>query len=82
MQALGLSFTVSTIAPGVALGIRASHFPTLLALSVAAVLLPLLGMALGQATRRRIAPAIFRRWFFAAMLAVGLAMLARGLVAA
>ncbi|HEY5761715.1 MAG TPA: sulfite exporter TauE/SafE family protein [Rhodocyclaceae bacterium] len=81
VQALGISFTVSTIALGVALGVRTSYSPTLLALSVGAVLPALLGMALGQATRSRIAQAVFRRWFFTAMLAVGLTMLARGLLA-
>ena len=81
VQALGLSFAVSTIALGVALGFRASYSPGLLALSVAAVLPALLGMALGQATRRRIALPAFRRWFFSAMLAVGIFMVLRGLLA-
>ena len=48
---------------------------------VRGALTALLGMFVGQRTRNRIAPAKFRRWFFLAMLAVGLYMVARGLLA-
>jgi hypothetical protein len=81
VQALGLAFAVSTIALGVALGLRSSYSPGLLLVSVLAVLPALLGMSLGRATRGRISPASFRRGFFVAMLAVGLFMMVRGLLA-
>ena len=81
VQALGLSFTVSTVALGIAMGTAGSVQPAALAASVATVAPALLGMFVGQRTRNRIAPAKFRRWFFLAMLAVGLYMVARGLLA-
>jgi uncharacterized membrane protein YfcA len=71
VQALGLSFTVSTLA--LALGLlRVDAFAvgsvwiSLLALAPA-----LLGMQLGQWLRRRIAVATFRRVFFAGLLLLG-----------
>jgi uncharacterized membrane protein YfcA len=72
IQALGLSFTVSTIA--LALGLlrvdawqQASLWISLL------VLVPALaGMQLGQALRQRIPAAAFRRVFFVGLLLLGL----------
>ena len=71
IQALGLSFTVSTIA--LALGLlrvdawhAGSVWMSLLALAPA-----LLGMQLGQMLRSRIAAATFRRVFFAGLLLLG-----------
>lgn len=81
VQALGLSFTVSTLALGVALAAGGRYPQTLLAVSAAAVLPALLGMRVGQRTRERIEPAAFRRWFFRALLLVGAAMVAKGLLA-
>lgn len=80
IQALGLSFTISTLALAVALGASGS-FPQELALaSVAAVVPALAGMFLGQAVRDRLDAQSFRRWFFAAMLLVGLYMVGRALM--
>jgi hypothetical protein len=71
MQALGLSFLVSTLA----LSVNLAHAgaldaalagPTLLALAAAGA-----GMALGQALRRKLSAAAFRRWFFLGLLALG-----------
>ena len=71
IQALGLSFTVSTIA--LALGLLSvdawnvgSIWLSLLALAPA-----LLGMQAGQILRRRIAAPTFRRVFFAGLLLLG-----------
>jgi uncharacterized protein len=79
VQALGLSFTVSTIALAVALGSTGSYPRGLLLASLVAVLPALLGMFVGQRMRDRIEPVAFRRWFFLSMLFVGSYMLLRGL---
>ena len=81
IQALGLSFTVSTVALAVALGASHSYSGTMLWMSLAAVVPALAGMFVGQTTRSRIEPAAFRRWFFIAMFLVGTYMTVKGLVA-
>lgn len=81
VQALGLSFTVSTVALAIALGSTGSYPRELLLVSLAAVIPALLGMFIGQRMRDRIPPDAFRRWFYIAMLLVGSYMLLRGLIA-
>jgi uncharacterized membrane protein YfcA len=81
IQALGLSFTVSTIALAVGLGASGSYSLELVLASVAAVVPALAGMFIGQAVRHRIDPVAFRRWFFVAMLLVGGYMVVKGLLA-
>jgi uncharacterized protein len=78
IQALGLSFTVSTVALAVALGASGSYSGNLVLLSCAAVIPALLGMLAGQRMRDKVDAATFKRGFFFAMLAVGLYMVARG----
>ena len=80
VQALGLSFTVSTVALALALGWRSSLDASTLFASLLALLPALLGMALGQRTRGRIDPVAFRRAFLLAMFALGSYMVARGLL--
>lgn len=80
VQALGLSFTVSTVALALALyhagEIRLSlAWPALLALVAA-----LVGMPLGQLLRSRIPPDTFRLWFFIALLVLGARLALRGLI--
>ena len=71
VQALGLSFTVSTLALAVALG-GAGVFDAGLAWGSLGALLPaLLGMQLGTALRRKVSPETFRRWFFLGLLVLG-----------
>jgi uncharacterized membrane protein YfcA len=79
IQALGLSFTVSTIALAVGLGVSGSYSQGLVLASLVAVVPALAGMFVGQATRHRIEPVAFRRWFFFAMFLVGGYMVAKGL---
>ena len=72
VQALGLSFTVSTLALAVALaGVGAfdlgSAWGSLLALPPA-----LVGMWFGQELRRRVSPETFRRGFFVGLLLLGI----------
>lgn len=72
VQALGLSFTVSTVA--LALGLErggAFEIRNMLA-SVFAVFPALLGMALGQFIRQRIDTATFRLWFLICLALLGL----------
>jgi uncharacterized membrane protein YfcA len=71
IQALGLSFTVSTVA--LALGllrVDAWHADSIW-LSLLALVPALLGMQVGQMLRRRIAAPTFRRVFFAGLLLLG-----------
>lgn len=77
IQALGLSFTVSTIALGVGLAAAGSFQPGLAWTSLLAVLPALAGMAFGQAVRKRLRPEVFRRWFLSALVVLGVYMLAR-----
>lgn len=72
VQALGLSFTVSTVALGLALGFRGAYTSTSLTLSALAVLPALVGMFIGQQLRNRLDQQTFRRWFFAALFLIGL----------
>ena len=80
VQALGLSFTVSTITLAGALshagGIGWSlAMPALIALACSIV-----GMLLGQVVRGRVAPETFRLAFLLGLLALGLHLAVRGLL--
>jgi hypothetical protein len=80
IQALGLSFTISTIALGVGLARgRAFHFEYI-ALSALAIVPSLLGMWLGTVIRGRISAAMFRRWFLCFLVLLGLELMLRPLV--
>lgn len=71
VQALGLSFTVSTIALSFNLAAGGVLSTMMSANVVVAMLAALAGMWLGQIMRRRIDPATFRRWFFISLLILG-----------
>jgi uncharacterized membrane protein YfcA len=77
VQALGLSFTVSTLALAVNIGLEgglqlATATETAVALAMAGV-----GMWAGQAIRLRMSPAAFRTWFFAGLFLLGIYLIAR-----
>lgn len=78
VQALGLSFTVSTLALAASL-LETGALPlsaagaSLLGLVPAAA-----GMILGRRVLRRIAPTTFRLWFFLGMLGLGIHLALRG----
>jgi uncharacterized membrane protein YfcA len=80
VQALGLSFTVSTIALGAALYEMGELNVTLAWPALTAVVAAIAGMALGQLLRGRIAPQTFRLWFFIALLLLGVRLALRGLI--
>jgi uncharacterized membrane protein YfcA len=69
--ALGLSFTVSTIALAVNLGSIGALETSLIPLATLALAMAALGLLLGQSVRRRLRPETFRRWFFASLLGLG-----------
>jgi uncharacterized protein len=77
IQALGLSFTVSTMALALNLAVAGALNVAVLGTIVGAVLMALAGMWIGQALRLRLRPAIFQRWFFGALLVLGLYLVAR-----
>lgn len=77
VQALGLSFTMSTVALAAGLAWRGVFQVDDVALSALAVVPALAGMWAGQAIRRRIDPATFRRGFLMCLLLLGAEMLAR-----
>ena len=77
IQALGLSFTVSTVT--LAIGSEragAIELRTVVASALAAFP-ALLGMEFGQWVRRRISAAIFRRWFLVCLALLGLDLAVR-----
>lgn len=80
VQALGLSFTVSTVALAVTLAGSTGTSLGLVWPSVAGVAVALVGMRLGQAVRARLSPQSFRFSFFAGLLALGAYLAARGLL--
>lgn len=77
VQALGLSFTVSTVALAIGLARESAFAIDDITSSLLAVIPALLGMWIGQHVRERISPATFRRWFFICLLALGLQLLLR-----
>jgi uncharacterized membrane protein YfcA len=79
VQALGLSFTVSTIALAVGLAWRGSFPLDQLAASALAIVPALIGMSVGQAIRQRVSPGVFRRWFLIGLLLLGSELLLRPL---
>lgn len=77
IQALGLSFTVSTIALAIGLAGGGAFQVASIGASVLAVAPALAGMALGQMIRRRVSPVTFRRWFLICLLLLGVQLLLR-----
>jgi uncharacterized protein len=80
IQALGLSFTVSTIALAIGLARGGALGTHDLTASVLALGPALLGMWVGQVARRRINAATFRRWFLICLLLLGIELIARPLL--
>ena len=79
VQALGLSFTVSTVALAAGLAWHGALQLDNLALSALAIVPALAGMWAGQTLRGRISPPTFRRWFLVAMLLLGAEMVSRAM---
>lgn len=79
VQALGLSFTISTLALAVSLARGGAFVPTMIAPTLVALGVALFGMWLGQVVRDRLSPSTFRRCFFAGLLMLGLWLVYRSL---
>ena len=77
VQAMGISFTVSTLA--LALGLVMNGGTAGLAIGASALMLApaLAGMAAGQALRQRLSPALFRRCFLVCLALLGVHMVLR-----
>jgi len=71
VQALGLSFTVSTVALAAGLMQQDAFRPMEAGLSVLAVAPALAGMAAGQWIREQVSPKVFRLCFFSGLIALG-----------
>ena len=71
IQAMGMLFTASTVALGIALGGHGLLPLDLLGLSAAAVAPAFAGMILGQRLRKRLSETLFRKLFFLALLLLG-----------
>ncbi|MGY2805708.1 MULTISPECIES: sulfite exporter TauE/SafE family protein [unclassified Bradyrhizobium] len=76
IQALGLSFTVSTIALAAGLARGGAFHLGSITLSVLAIIPALLGMHVGTMVRGRISAATFRRWFLILIAILGLELAA------
>ena len=77
IQALGLSFTVSTVALALGLFAHGAFQITQVGTSFLAIIPALLGMWLGQAVRTRISPKRFRQCFLLFLVLLGVELLAR-----
>lgn len=83
VQAMGLTFTVSTLALGWRLaadGALTFHSMALGWVSLLPLLAALVGMGLGQALRNRISEPVFRRVFFAGLLLIGLELVLKAVL--
>lgn len=78
IQALGLSFTTSTIALTVGLGVGGAFDSSSIITSALAVVPALLGMWAGTWLRTRLSPIVFRRTFLILLLILGLDLATRG----
>jgi uncharacterized membrane protein YfcA len=80
VQALGLSFTVSTITLAAALGYAGEMHSSLGGISLVALGAALVGMGLGQMVRGKVRPETFRLCFFLGLLLLGAHLALRGLI--
>jgi uncharacterized membrane protein YfcA len=79
VQALGLSFTVSTLALAAGLAWHGNLLVQSLSSSLLALVPALLGMALGGALRKWVRPDTFRRCFFLGLIVLGIEIVWHGL---
>ncbi|SFT91780.1 sulfite exporter TauE/SafE family protein [Mesorhizobium sp. YR577] len=80
IQALGLSFTVSTIALAASLAWHGAFQLGNVWMSALAVAPALAGMWVGQMVRKKVSPTAFRRWFLCGLLLLGADLLIRPLL--
>ncbi len=80
VQALGLSFTVSTMALAVNVAAEGGLSVSMAGSTIAALAFACAGMWVGQAIRLRLSPLVFRRWFFWGLLLLGLYLVVRSVL--
>ena len=80
VQAMGICFTVATLALGLSLNGRGFMPTDLGLLSMAAVIPAIIGMVLGRKVRDKLPEAKFRKIFFIALLVLGWWILARSVI--
>jgi len=80
VQALGLSFTVSTVTLAAALAYAGEIHATLAGPSLVALAAALVGMWLGQLVRGKVPAETFRLCFFLGLLSLGVHLVLRGVV--
>lgn len=78
VQALGLAFTVSTVALAISLALNGTLHMANAGASALAIVPALAGMAIGQVIRTRARPETFRRCFFIGLLLLGTHLLLKG----
>ncbi|SER09486.1 hypothetical protein SAMN05216548_11161 [Faunimonas pinastri] len=79
VQALGLSFTISTVALAIGLALNGGIHSSGWLASILLVVPALAGMAVGKMIRTRISPLVFRRLFLLFLLVLGLELALRPL---
>ncbi|QQB37455.1 sulfite exporter TauE/SafE family protein [Achromobacter deleyi] len=79
IQAMGISFTVSTVALAAGLWLNGSYTPDAAGASVLMLLPALAGMALGQWLRDRLSPRAFKQCFMVSLALLGAYQVAQGL---
>ncbi len=75
IQAMGISFTVSTIALAIGLYFNDRYSATSLGISVLMLVPALVGMELGQRLRQKLLPAVFRKCFLISLILLGIHMI-------
>lgn len=80
VQMMGISFTVSTAAIGLAVAERGNYEVNILLTSTVCLAPALVGMQLGQVLRRRISEPLFRRCVEVGLFAIGLHLIWKGIL--
>ncbi|AKQ67909.1 membrane protein, putative [Myxococcus hansupus] len=81
LQAMGISFTVSTVALAAGLYLNARYSGAALGMSFVMLLPALAGMQAGQWLRQKLSPTVFRKCFMASLVLLGAHMVGRELLA-
>lgn len=75
IQAMGISFTVSTIALAMGLYFNDMYSAASLGMSVLMLVPALIGMELGRRLRQKLSPALFRKCFLVSLVLLGIHMI-------
>ena len=81
IQAMGISFTVSTVALSVGLHLNDHYSGAIFGASLLMLVPALAGMAIGQFLRGKLSPPIFRQCFMVSLFLLGIHMIASEVLA-